>query len=230
MKKVEILPICTLQLKSLTYRPTTTNKQSPTQPLHLPRNPNLKHLQENKKSTKDLIVNHSQLFYCAKLWTGLIKTNLRTNKIFRLADCILRFAVSLSENIFQECLHENSENKDNHKAPNLLRHLPFCSRLYSTPFTYLLWSSILFATFNCLHDLCQRALYQAIPGVSPFIQILKTGNWNKSALVHRLERNHADSQQLKICPRCLYDSLPCPSLKKEGSKQNAGSPVKSLKR
>lgn len=107
---------------------------------------------------------------------------------------------------------------------------PFCSRLYSSPIIYLLWSSILFATCNCLHDLCQRPLYQAIPGVSPFSPILKTSNWNKSAFVHQLERNHADLQRLKICPQCLYNSLPCPSLKKEGSKQNAGSPMKSLKR
>lgn len=136
---------------------TYKNKQKvPHKPSTSQKNPNLKHVQENKqkKSIRDLTDNHSQLLFCTKLWMGLIKTNLRTNKIFRLANCILRFAVSLSENVFQGCFHEKSENRDNHKAPGLLRLLPFCSRLYSSPITYLLWSSILSATFNCLHNLC----------------------------------------------------------------------------
>lgn len=125
---------------------------------------------------------------------------------------------------------QSSENRDNYKAPNLLRHLPFCSKLYSSLITYLLWSSILFATFNCLHDLCQRPWHQG-------------NTWSVS--IHPNFKNQAETNQhlytdwketmqthhsWKSVLRCLYDSLPCPPLKKEGSKQNAGSPMKSLKR
>lgn len=208
LQKQELTPTKKRQDSSHLY--TTTdglNIQSYENKQKVPHNPstsqktqNLKHVQENKKGMRDLTDNHSQLFFCAKLWMGLINTNLRTNKIFRLAKCILRFTVSQCENVFQGHFHENSENWDNPKAPNLLRHLPFCSRLYSSHITYLLWSSILFATFNCLHNMCQRSLYEAIPGVSPFIQILKTSNWNKSAFVHWLERNNVQLQWLKSCP------------------------------
>lgn len=154
----------------------------------------------------------------------LIKTDLRTNEILRLDNCIFRFAASLSENLFQGCLHENSETRGNHKAPNLLRHSAFCSWLYFSPITYLLWSFLLFATFNHLHDLYQRPLYEAVTGASPFIQILNTGNGYKSAFEHQLERNCADSQWPKICPSVSVGLLPQPFSKKRRVKAKCWQP------
>lgn len=154
----------------------------------------------------------------------LIKIDLRTNEILRLDNRIFRFAASLSKNTFQGCSHENSENRGNHKTPKLPRHSPFCSWLYFSPIIYLLWSFLLFAAFGCLHNLYQRPLYQAIPGVSPFIQILNTGYWYKPAFVHQLERNRADSQWLKICPLVSVGLPPLPFSKKGRVKAKCWQP------
>lgn len=130
MKKVVILPTFTLQLMPLTSRPTTY-KQSPTQPLHLLRKP-LNICKKTKKNPmrQKIIPNCFSVLNYEWDWLKPI-WELRKFSQF-LANCILRFAVSLSENIFLGCLHENSENRgnqkrDNYKALNLLRHLPFCS-------------------------------------------------------------------------------------------------------
>lgn len=112
---------------------------------------------------------------------GLIKTNLRTIKIFKLAKCTLRFAVSLSENISQGCLQENTESRDNHQKTETITKLPMSQDIYlfvasftpaslrvcSDHQSYLQLSAV---SMICVRGLCIKA----IPGVSPFIQILKT--------------------------------------------------------
>lgn len=159
---------------------------------------------------------------------GLIKTNLRANNMIRLDNCTLRLAVSQSENIFQVCLHGNSENW----KFIISWEITFCRLLYSSLVTCLLWSSAVFAPLNHLRGLYHRLLYYAIPGMSSKFSKTVT---NKSALLVRWlggkkKNKKAHSNQKKSVIWCLHNSFPCPSLKKEGSNRNTGSPLKSLKR